>query len=153
MFTLARELLCGRAIGAFMSRSFLRTFIFAFAVLGAASAVGCSSDDKGAPPTIHDFTLTPTTMDVGKATFLEATVTVEDPDGDIAGLSVLLELPDGTAQGLQQPDVASGDAKSAPILLKAQLTLPAAGDYTVVVWARDRAGNESAKLRQKLSAK
>lgn len=135
-----------------MSR-FPFAFAFPFAVLVTSSLLACSSEEsKGAAPTIRDFTLAPTTVEAGKATILEGEVTVEDADGDIAGLSARLMLPDGTAKDLQPNDVAAGSATTAPIKLQAQLALPP-GDYTLLVWARDRAGNESAKLQQALTAK
>ena len=70
-------------------------------ILGATVALsGCSSDDgdAGAAPTIADLALTPTEVEVGKTNALSGSVTIDDPDGDVAQVGVDATLPDGTKQ-------------------------------------------------------
>lgn len=119
----------------------------------ALAACTSSSDDAGAAPTLRDFSLTTTTLTVGKAAVLDGLITVDDSDGDIAGLSSEIALPSGTTQTLPQANVAAGSAETVPIQLKGQPSLPVAGKYTLRVSARGNAGNESSMLEQALAAR
>jgi|GEM_PF-6809429 len=123
------------------------------AALLAAGSVACS-DDEGTPPTLKDLQLSPTSLDVGKQTTLAGTAMVEDSDGDVSALLAEITLPNGQVQALQQSNLpgASG-ARAASVQVNVILALPAAGEYTLAIWAKDSQGNESAKLRQTLTAK
>lgn len=124
------------------------------ALATAASLVSCSSSDKsGSPPTIKDFVLTPTTLVVGKTVGLDGSVTVEDPDGDIVGISGDIHFPSGTVVPTQDLTVAVGDAKSAPLKYTIpNLPVPQPGAYVVSIQARDREGHLSAKASVTLTA-
>ncbi len=80
-------------------------------------------------------------------------MTVEDPDGDIAGTSGEVTFPDGRIVPIQDVNLSAGSATSIPVIYKIpQLPVPMAGDYTVTVQARDAEGNQSAKVSIKLTA-
>lgn len=129
--------------------------VLLFLTMAVVMVLGCSSSSSnGSPPTVKDLVLSPTTIDVNKPTDLNGSCTIEDPDGDIAGLSGELSFPDGHVVPLADMNLAAGSAKSAPVVIKIpSLTLPAVGEYTLSVYARDQAGNHSAKLPLKLTAK
>jgi len=132
-------------------RLFLLLVVTAAAALFAACA---SKSSSGSPPTVKDLVLTPTTLNVNTATKLNGSCTIEDPDGDIVGLSHTLTFPDGHTVPLADTDFAAGGATSAAVVLEVQaLTLPAAGLYTVSVYARDAAGNRSPALTVALTAR
>lgn len=126
-----------------------------FFVVAAASLLACTSTSSngGSAPTITEFTLTPTTLTVGKTTEVNGSMTIEDVDGDIAGVSGEVVFPDGKAVPVQDVNLATGSAKKAPVLYKIPaLPVPLAGQYTVSVQARDHEGNQSAKASFKLTA-
>lgn len=132
-----------------------RRFLLPLVMTAAASLFACSSSSStNAPPEVRDFTLTPTTLEVNKATALTGGCTINDPEGDIVGLSGELIFPDGHAVPISDQPLAAGSAKTVPVQIKVpSLTLPAAGDYTVSVYAKDSAGNRSPRVTLKLTAK
>lgn len=133
----------------------VRRFFLPLLVTAAASLFACSSSSSGgAAPTVKDLILSPTTVDVNKATELNGSCTIDDPDGDIAGLSGEILFPDGHVVPLADMNLGAGNAKIAAVVMKVpSLTLPLAGEYTVSVYARDAAGNQSTKVPLKLTAK
>ncbi len=132
-----------------MSR--LTSLALALAVTGL---VACASEtDAGDPPTLTDLALTPTTLDVGKATLIEGTATIGDADGDAKSLEGELVSPSGQKAILSGQPFNAGGVKSAPIKVQLNVVLPAAGDYTLSIWAVDQSGNTSGKLTQIIKAK
>ena len=126
-------------------------------ILGATVALsGCSSDDgdAGAAPTIADLALTPTEVEVGKTNALSGSVTIDDPDGDVAQVGVDATLPDGTKQSLPKTAAqgASG-TKQGQLALALALAPPAAGAYQLDFFVVDSKGHESNRLRATITAK
>lgn len=132
-----------------------RRFFLPLVMTAAASLFACSSSSStNAPPEVKDFALTPTTLEVNKATALTGGCTINDPEGDIVGLSGELLFPDGHVVPISDQPLAAGSAKTVPVAIQIpSLTLPAVGEYTLSVYARDSAGNHSPKVTLKLTAK
>jgi hypothetical protein len=134
------------------SSSSVAVVVLAFAsLLGCASSSGSSG--QGAPPTISNFVLTPTTLPAGKATEVSGSMTIEDPDGDLAEATGELLGPDGKVTPTSPVNLSSS-AKAVQVLYKIPaLPTPVAGDYVITVQAKDHEGNLSAKVSVTLTAK
>lgn len=122
------------------------------ACLASGAAIGCSNSSDGTAPTIKDFTLMPTALTVGTTTALTGSMTIEDPDGDISGLSGNVTFPDKTVHPLQDNGLASNATSIEVPFTIPQLPVTAAGDYVVTVQARDGAGNQSEPVSVTLTA-
>jgi hypothetical protein len=80
---------------------------------------------------------------------------LDDADGDLAALVNQITPPDGATQPTSETSISQlGAVTTASVPFQLSLpALPTAGDYTVTIWARDRAGHDSAKLSAKVTAK
>ena len=127
------------------------------------ACVGCSSSngseggeaDKGAAPTVSDFKLGPAGVNVGTPQLLMGSINLADADGDLSVLVNQVVPPDGSTQPTSETSLAPlGDKKEATVPMQLSMpALPKAGAYQVMVWARDKAGNESAKATVTITAK
>jgi len=120
----------------------------------AGVLVGCTSETgNGAPPTLKDLAVTPSALQVGKATVLTGRATLEDADGDVTAMLGEVTLPNGSVQALQQTNLANASgARTAPVQFSLQVSVMAPGDYALTLWLKDAEGNESARVRQTLTA-
>jgi hypothetical protein len=137
-----------------LSRLFVSSIIVTCAVLAACSSSSSSDGKSGAAPTAKDLTLTPATVPINKAVVLDGNVTVGDVDGDLAALAGEITLPNGQVQPQQETDLTSlGNATTSPVPFTLSLSgLPLAGAYTFSFYAKDRAGNVSAKVATTITA-
>jgi len=135
----------------------MSTHRFAQIVFVTASVfhLACSSDtSSGSPPALTDLTITQTSMEVGKQVTLDGMASFEDGDGDIASLQGEVTIPDGRSQALaSQPIQGASGVTKGPIKVLVALVPPAAGEYTLTLWVRDQAGNDSGRLSKKITAK
>ncbi len=126
-------------------------------LLGVLVALGgCDSDGGdawlGDPPTIAGLRVTPDTIEVGQQVRLEGTLSFEDPDGDVAFISLELRPEGGIPQ---QDDVTVAGAEGitvgqVPFMLLVQAVQP--GPIELGVWLIDGEGNESNELTAELLA-
>ena len=133
------------------SRSSSLFLIACLALSGAA--MGCSSSSDGSAPTIKNFALAPTALTVGTTVSPTGTLTIEDPDGDISGLSGNVTFPDKSVHPIADQGVTTSLTTLPAQLTIKDLPITAAGDYVVTVQARDQAGNQSAPASVTLTAK
>lgn len=125
------------------------------------ACAGCSSSgdggdaDKGVAPSVSDFKLGPAGVPVGTPQLLMGSINLADADGDLAVLVNQVVPPDGSTQPTSETSLAPlGDKKEATVPMQLSMpALPKAGAYQVMVWARDKAGNESAKATVTITAK
>lgn len=129
------------------------------ALVLACSACSSSAErdeaDKGAAPSVSDFKLGPAGVTVGTPQLLLGSISLADADGDLAVLVNQVVPPDGSTQPTQETSLTPlGDKKEAKLPMRLSMpALPQAGAYQVMVWARDKAGNESAKATVTITAK
>lgn len=131
---------------------------FALVALSAAALPACSSSDSntsnGSAPVIAQFELAESEIEAGKASTLEADLTFEDADGDLATLQGSFDSAERTLGTIQEQSISDLAGKTTADL---KLTLPLpkleAGDYTISLWLTDAAGNVSPKKTASLTAK
>lgn len=131
----------------------------ALVALFASSLPACSSSDdadtsNGSAPVISQFDIAEREIEAGKATTLEADLTFEDPDGDLATLQGSFDSTERQLATIQEQSISDLAGKtSASLKLKLPLQGLEAGDYTISLWLTDAAGNVSAKKTASLTAK
>jgi hypothetical protein len=131
-------------------------WIAAFAA--GLSFFGCSSDDgaadNGTAPKISDLTVTPTEIEVGKQAALSGTITIDDPEGDVAQVGVDATVPGGQKQSFPKTAAqgASG-VKQGQIGIALAIVPPAAGAYDLSFFVVDGKGNESNRLSVTITVK
>lgn len=94
----------------------------------------------------------PTALTVGTTPALTGSITIEDPDGDISGVSGNITFPDNTVHPLTDQGVASNQTTITASFTIPQLPVQSAGNYVVTVQARDAAGNQSTPATVTLTA-
>lgn len=129
--------------------------VLACAACSSSSGGSSGEADKGDAPVAKDFALSPANVAVGKAQVLMGNITLEDADGDLATLYNQVRPPDGSTQPISESSLSAlADKKAATVPMQLSMpALPVAGDYVVSVWAKDKAGNESAKVTMTITAK
>jgi hypothetical protein len=129
---------------------------WAIALLLSSFTLGCTDEPDepaGTPPTIANLQLAPTTLLAGSYNPVTASLTFVDPDADVLGLGVELELPDGSIQELPLTDVQnSAGTSEGTVQITLSIIPPAPGSYRFELWLEDAMGHESNHLEASAEA-
>lgn len=131
-----------------------RLWVAAFA--GGLSLLACSSDDedKGAAPKISDLTLSPLEVEVNKQVAISGTLTIDDPDGDVAQVGVDATDGSGRKQSLPKtPAQGASGVKQGQIAVALAFGTNVAGSYELSFFVVDAKGNESNRLAATVTVK
>jgi hypothetical protein len=123
---------------------------------GCAGHSSDSTDTNATAPTpiaIHDLSLTPTSVPVGKVATLSGMVSFDAPDANVAQLAADVTLPGGTTQSIPRSEVPSAKGlASGPLAVALLLAPPVPGDYVITLRLIDSAGTPSNPLSVTITA-